>query len=116
MLPSQIPIDEMFDLDLALKMAVDLADDHQAREDDDGSEAAAAAVRHLDEVLTAATAESGGQCAVCTEGLRFGGAAKRTPCGHVFHQDCISRWLSVNYSCPLCREKCPSPPGNISSV
>lgn len=113
MLASQIPIDEMFDLDTALTMPFDLSNNH---EEDDGSEAEAEAEvagRLLDEVVTA---EGGGQCAVCTEGIRFGGAAKRTPCGHVFHQDCISRWLSVNYSCPLCRQKCPPPAGKISSV
>ncbi|XP_057786152.1 E3 ubiquitin-protein ligase SIRP1-like [Salvia miltiorrhiza] len=112
MLPSQIPIDEMFDLDAALTMDVDLPDNHQEREEEDDDESKAkAASRLLDELPTV---EGGGRCAVCAEGLRLGGAAKQIPCGHVFHQHCILRWLSLIYSCPLCRQNCP-PPGIISS-
>ncbi|KAH6826819.1 hypothetical protein C2S53_011050 [Perilla frutescens var. hirtella] len=117
MLPSQIPIDEMFDLDSALTMPDADADeftDHERQHEDDESKAKAAAGRLLDQMPTVATAEGGSHCAVCTEGLRLAAAAKRIPCGHVFHENCISRWLSVNYSCPLCRQKCPAP-GNLSS-
>jgi hypothetical protein len=24
-------------------------------------------------------------------------------CGHKFHGSCISRWLPVHYTCPVCR-------------
>ena len=27
----------------------------------------------------------------------------KNPCGHMFHRECISRWLSKNYTCPICR-------------
>ncbi|CAO2841867.1 unnamed protein product [Amaranthus hypochondriacus] len=40
-------------------------------------------------------------CPVCVEG--FGRSAKQMPCGHVFHATCISPWLSISNSCPLCR-------------
>ncbi|KAL1555011.1 RING-type E3 ubiquitin transferase [Salvia divinorum] len=106
MLATQI---SMFDLDAALTMAVDAPDKHEEREEENDE---SKAWRLLEQVPTV---EGGGYCAVCSEGLRLGGAAKRIPCGHVFHQDCILRWLSLIYSCPLCRQNCPPPPGTTSS-
>ncbi|KAG6411284.1 hypothetical protein SASPL_129362 [Salvia splendens] len=94
MLATQI---SMFDLDAALTMAVDASDSHEEREEENDE---SKVWRLLEQVPTV---EGGGDtsCAVCSEGLRFGGAAKRIPCGHVFHQDCILRWLTLIYSCPF---------------
>ncbi|CAL0307864.1 unnamed protein product [Lupinus luteus] len=52
------------------------------------------------------------QCAICLEEFCNGEELKllvRTECLHVFHEDCMIKWLqrsnNVNqsYSCPLCR-------------
>ncbi|KAK1354805.1 RING-type domain-containing protein [Heracleum sosnowskyi] len=46
-------------------------------------------------------------CTVCMEGFKSsssgGGEGKIIPCGHVYHVDCIAKWLSLYSSCPLCR-------------
>ncbi|KAL5572563.1 hypothetical protein UlMin_022160 [Ulmus minor] len=42
-------------------------------------------------------------CAVCMESFLSGESGKRVPCGHVYHATCITAWLAVCNSCPLCR-------------
>lgn len=27
------------------------------------------------------------------------------PCGHIYHENCISKWLNKNPTCPICRNK-----------
>ncbi|KAI3447033.1 hypothetical protein Pfo_003698 [Paulownia fortunei] len=97
-------MDELFDLDLALTMPEDSNMELNKHHPDDQSTAAA---RHLvDEMPTVVMGGvGGGHCTVCMEGFRLGGAGKQVPCGHVFHENCISQWLSIHNSCPLCRGK-----------
>lgn len=42
-------------------------------------------------------------CPVCLEAFSEQRAITGTPCGHVFHTDCLGGWLQVARSCPLCR-------------
>lgn len=39
-------------------------------------------------------------CAICREKLDRG---KRLPCDHVFHAECLQRWMEVKTACPTCR-------------
>ena len=41
-----------------------------------------------------------GDCLICREGMD---SAKKLPCGHMFHLDCLRMWLQHQQSCPLCR-------------
>lgn len=45
------------------------------------------------------------QCAVCLEAFEAGETTTTLPCHHVFHQDCIERWLAhvTMMTCPICR-------------
>jgi hypothetical protein len=30
-----------------------------------------------------------------------------TPCDHVFHHDCLKRWMDIKMECPVCRRAVP---------
>lgn len=56
-------------------------------------------------LLTSMTSENGA-CSVCMEGFESSSeGGKLVPCGHVYHAACISTWLCISNSCPLCRCK-----------
>ncbi|KAK1308168.1 E3 ubiquitin-protein ligase RING1-like [Acorus calamus] len=42
-------------------------------------------------------------CAVCLEGFGKGESVSRLPCRHVYHSECILKWLRCKGSCPVCR-------------
>ncbi|CAM9682067.1 unnamed protein product, partial [Sphacelaria rigidula] len=48
------------------------------------------------------------QCAICyatvdvaLEDYMF------TPCEHVFHKGCLTRWMAIKMECPTCRAELP---------
>ena len=46
-------------------------------------------------------------CSICFESLTLTSDIYTTPCGHVFHHDCIQKWLaSGNQHCSQCRRDC----------
>ena len=40
-------------------------------------------------------------CTICLELVRSN--ERKLPCNHVFHENCINRWLSRRQHCPVCR-------------
>lgn len=50
-----------------------------------------------------ARSESGRRCTICMDALA-GARCTTLPCGHLFHSDCVTPWLSnEDASCPECR-------------
>ena len=44
-------------------------------------------------------------CSICQVSLHQGSATV-TPCGHIFHYNCVIQWLYHNKNCPHCRQIC----------
>ncbi|KAK4423762.1 hypothetical protein Salat_1959100 [Sesamum alatum] len=49
-----------------------------------------------------------GTCSVCLDDLVCGGEGVLMPCAHVFHGDCIKKWLRTSHYCPVCRFEMPT--------
>ncbi|KAL6332420.1 hypothetical protein AAG906_004998 [Vitis piasezkii] len=46
-------------------------------------------------------------CSICLESMPIGLQVVRMPCSHVFHGDCIVKWLERSCHCPVCRFQMP---------
>ncbi|KAK1438896.1 hypothetical protein QVD17_04708 [Tagetes erecta] len=46
-------------------------------------------------------------CAICLMEYGVDGEVKELPCKHRYHSDCVTKWLGVNGSCPVCRYEMP---------
>ncbi|MCL7032054.1 hypothetical protein MKW94_023940 [Papaver nudicaule] len=44
-------------------------------------------------------------CAVCLGEFEDGDVLRLLSCDHVYHTDCIGKWLVSNSTCPLCRSE-----------
>ena len=42
-------------------------------------------------------------CVICFENFQSDDKIKLLPCNHYFHDACISKWISTNETCPICR-------------
>ncbi|KAF7023957.1 hypothetical protein CFC21_036379 [Triticum aestivum] len=64
----------------------------------------------VDEVLKPVEAPSDGEeCPICLDQERVTTAWKETVCGHIFHEQCVERWLETKGSCPMCRRQLQEP-------
>ena len=67
------------------------------------------------EAMLTVTVEDNVQCSVCLEDIEIGSEAKEMPCKHKFHSGCITPWLELHSSCPVCRYQLPSDDSKIEA-
>ncbi|WOH05008.1 hypothetical protein DCAR_0624420 [Daucus carota subsp. sativus] len=48
------------------------------------------------------------QCVICQEEYRDGEKVTCMPCLHMFHKDCITKWLLRSHLCPICKFQMPT--------
>ncbi|KAJ0231040.1 hypothetical protein HA466_0301980 [Hirschfeldia incana] len=44
-------------------------------------------------------------CCICLAKYGDDEAVRELPCLHVFHVDCVDKWLKINATCPLCKNE-----------
>ncbi|KAM3347645.1 hypothetical protein ACQJBY_021528 [Aegilops geniculata] len=44
-------------------------------------------------------------CCICLSRFSNNEDLRELPCGHVFHMECIDKWLKINALCPLCKSE-----------
>ncbi|KAJ6817751.1 E3 ubiquitin-protein ligase CIP8-like [Iris pallida] len=59
--------------------------------------------------------EIGVDCAVCKDEFSAEEKAKRLPCRHYYHEECILPWLGMRNTCPLCRYELPTDDADYES-
>jgi hypothetical protein len=45
------------------------------------------------------------QCSICLDNDEQTTGNVRSPCGHLFHHDCLQEWLTHGDFCPVCRRQ-----------
>lgn len=43
------------------------------------------------------------ECSICQENFKAKEIGKELKCNHLYHKDCIERWLKMHSTCPCCR-------------
>ncbi len=61
------------------------------------------AIKKLQEVKYNAENAENKCCPVCQDDYKKDETLVKLPCGHDYHKDCVTSWLTKHNSCPLCR-------------
>ncbi|GFO46385.1 E3 ubiquitin-protein ligase rnf115-like [Plakobranchus ocellatus] len=44
------------------------------------------------------------QCSICMEDFEVATEVRKLPCDHMYHTECIVKWLEMHGTCPVCRK------------
>ncbi|KAH7572240.1 hypothetical protein JRO89_XS04G0224900 [Xanthoceras sorbifolium] len=102
-------LDEVLDMNLGHQITTTSHTSEEANTPKDSSHWIRASNTLVSSLPTVAATDD--VCSVCMEDFQtqLGFSGKQVPCGHVFHATCITTWLSMFNSCPLCRSPCIIP-------
>ncbi|CAF1091523.1 unnamed protein product [Adineta ricciae] len=53
------------------------------------------------------------ECVICRMEYEANEKVKRLPCGHLFHVECITKWLETTRVCATCRQRITSASANL---
>ncbi|KAK9071976.1 hypothetical protein SSX86_008407 [Deinandra increscens subsp. villosa] len=99
-------MDHLFDLDLSLTMEDHHYNTTSTTTTPEPRPPSREEARNQVFAMKSVIDEASGVCMVCLEGFNSSSkSGKQAPCGHIYHFYCITKWLSVHDSCPLCRSK-----------
>ncbi|XP_055802326.1 uncharacterized protein LOC129871438 [Solanum dulcamara] len=73
-----------------------------------GMVAASKSSIELLEPMEADEINSNDECLVCLDEIGEETQVLRLPCSHMFHGECITKWLEKSHYCPLCRYEMPT--------
>ncbi|XVE76708.1 hypothetical protein DITRI_Ditri13aG0003200 [Diplodiscus trichospermus] len=45
------------------------------------------------------------RCVICQIRYKRGERQMKLPCNHIYHSECITKWLSINKICPVCNNE-----------
>ena len=45
------------------------------------------------------------ECSICRDNYQTGEQIKELPCGHIYHVNCIDKWLEQERKCPYCNKE-----------
>lgn len=54
-------------------------------------------------------------CCICLAKYENNDELRELPCSHLFHRECVDKWLKINALCPLCKNEVGEPvTGSVS--
>ncbi|ESA43574.1 uncharacterized protein NCU06815 [Neurospora crassa OR74A] len=60
-------------------------------------------VKDIDEQMLQGCQDNKAKCVICVDEMTLGDKATLLPCNHFFHGECVTPWLKVHNTCPVCR-------------